>query len=479
MSTISVQHDPVLEIPEIVTQLMNTSSEESGAEGNTTGTLQTKIMGIMCPIIALNGVVVDFADIVDFELDSNGRTPMCSVVFKDRNNYFTQYTAPGTSNILQVQILPPFDDAYTKINLMFYCTKFSVTNGYVSVSGQYKLLGFTDSRFKCFGEITTWDFCDAITNEIGLGFASNVASSDDMRYIYCNYQSYKDKLDAEIGNSYSSDSQVFDWWVDFWNYLVLCDIYERYNTEDSEDDMMVWISTRTDDSTIDSDEVEALETICVLNNHPSYENTELYVKSYSKVNNTYLNYYNGTSKLVSVYSESSRDYVDNIVMDGDITNDEFMRYEYAGEYYGNYNYIFAKQCRNIYLNKMNSETLNVVLTHPLLGISRGDQIRFVWYDNNRADVYQREILEENEGIPTTNELDLGWLGEYVNDTSNIDDDINPLNVNLEVSGQYTVVGQSIKFSNSAWEYILKLTRPASRKPKLLLNGEESIPEASE
>lgn len=468
MSLITVKKDPSLIFPEITMPLVATSSEETGIEneGNVTGTMQTKITGILYPLLSLNGFIVDFQDLEEFVLDSTKELPTVEFSFKDKNKVIENYCNPGSGGSLQVQVLPAYDGAYSKINTIFYCNSISIENGVVSGSGVYRPADLHQTQYKSFGEITTYQLCDEITSEFSLGFASNIEETSDTRFIYCNYKSYEDLLKSEIEISESTETRILEWWVDWWNYLVLCDVYERYNSEDSLEDMQIWVGDKTLDASVDG-EVTAVQTDAVFNNHPSFSGSELHVSSYEIISSPYIGFYDGNSKMISVYSQESKEYVDNFVMNGDVDEEsETLKFEYAGEYYGSYNYILGKSLHNFYLNKINMDTIEITLDVPQLGVMRGSQIRLLWYDNDTTNVIKRENFEE-VGLDPIDDLDLGWLKEYVDANDSSLDDINPLTVNLQVSGQYTVIGLKLIFSEGSWNEVVRLARPQSNKPQII------------
>ena len=120
-------------------------------------------------------------------------------------------------------------------------------------------------------------------------------------------------------------------------------------------------------------------------------------------------------------------------------------------------YYASKICRSSYLQKINSNTIEVALATPLLGLERGGKVNVEWYECNEITAV---IKDENE-IET-----------------NIPDDPNTINdktnwtINKQVSGQYLIIGTTIKFYGwqKGWKYILTLARPAD-KVNTYLGGE--------
>lgn len=467
MSKIQVKFDNTLEQSSIIVPLTNTSPNEVGEENyerNQTEIQQTLVYGIQAPLIMLNNIVVVFSDVISFSLKCKGITPEVSMIVRDRHMLISNLDTPTLDNELRVQILPKFDNKYKKINLTFYVTSIRVDNGIVSVKGEYKLPKFTSSQIKSFGKINTCSLFETIAQEIGLGYATNVEEmTADERWVYCDYKSYKELLSKEIQRS-GSENIVFDWWVDMWNNLVLADIYDRYNTIDSDDDMKVWIATMNNEVQMGKS-IDSIEVVATLNNQPSMGMNELYVEKYNIVNKPGTSACMGTDNVYSVYDEVNNEYADTLIMDGDVKKDVFSKYEYLGEVYNEYNYLLSTKKREAFLRKITSnETIEVSLRTPLLGIMRGNKVNLAWYVNNSYWDMQRKILKEkgviNEGetnIPMT-DYDGSDCGDWKLDRS--------------ISGQYLIVGTEMKFNDMNWEYVLTLSRPNAQKPNLINESNE-------
>lgn len=467
MGAITVIRDPQLELTPIEHPLQSPSEQELGeAPGNPSEIQQTKVFGLLCPILALNSVAVDWMDIEKFELDFTSTVPRVRFAFHDRASILNKFSNPGNDNELRIEIIPPVDNTYKKINLSMICNEIGIVDGVCRGTGELMVPEFTKSQFKGYGQKTTFEIFDMISTETGLGFASNIEATEDTRYIQCQHQSYKDLLDNEIEKSGSSETHVYDWWIDAWNNLVLCDLYDRVNDEDSEEDMKIWATANVNAASVNSDP-EPVETLAIFTNHPAYENSDLYVTGYN-VQNAPATQARGNAVVLSVYEENKKEYIDHYIADGDIQKNEFIRFEYAGEVYGDYNYLIAQKAREVYLKKVKSEVVVIHTTKPQLSIMRGDQLRFVWYDGDMYNSMVQDNLEEVGGVRTKDDLksEIGWLAEW-----DLHDEVtdNPMRLNMQYSGQYTCIGQYIIYSKNtnSWDCWLYLTRPASKRPKIL------------
>jgi hypothetical protein len=305
---------------------------------------------------------------------------------------------------------------------------------------------------------------ESIAKETQLGFATNMAVNEgDKRWIYCDNKSYMDLLNNEITRS-GTDAQICDYWIDWWNNIVLADIYERYNTKDKDEDMQIWIAGTQKDAS-EGFETKPQQTVATLHNHPSQAETELYIKRFEVISTFGSQMYEGTDKVFSVYETNKLEYMDYLVQDGDVHKDIFTKYEYLGEVYGDFNYLLQNKKREAFIQKINTnETIKVTLRSPLLGIMRGNHINILWYynddrvnslKNKLAEAGVTNAVEPNIDIPLDDEMDTNSsAGQFVLDRTK--------------SGQYLITGCRMKYDNvNLWSYELTLSRSSINKQSIL------------
>ena len=188
MGQIFLEFDNTLKQSDIIIPLVASSKDEAGEdfENNKTEIQQTSVFGIQSPLISIGNIVIDFDDIDEFSLKSEGVLPELSMTVLDKYDLISSIDTPGMDNEVRIQILPQFDEAYKKINLTFFIDDMVVMGDQmINFRCSYKLPKFTGSNFKSFGKLCTYDLCTTICNETGLGFATNVPrNEDDLRYIY-------------------------------------------------------------------------------------------------------------------------------------------------------------------------------------------------------------------------------------------------------------------------------------------------------
>lgn len=462
MGVIKLEFDNNLKQSEIITPLLSSSKAEAGDNytNEYTDKTQTKIFGIKVPLIAINTTVINFDSIKYFSLKSEGVLPELVLTVEDKFGLIENIDKPGIDNEVRVQIIPQFDNTYKKINLTFYITNIQVNGTLIRLTCVYKLPDITSSRFESFGKIDTYNLFKNIATTTKLGFASNISSSEDTRYIYCDNKSFLDLLNDEIQFSKITEG-VLDYWVDLWNNINIVDIKERYETIDSEDDMQIWISGQVHETTADIENTP-LKIAATITNNPLQEMTEIYVKNYIIQNNPGINVSKGSDRVYAVYEEDKDEYLDHLIQDGDVKNDIFIKYEYLGETYGDYNYLLSKQLRNVFLQKISTNQVKVTMQSPLLGLMRGHKVNFIRYVNDDKIEYKMKALEDVGAIDRNVESNIP-LDKYemTEDTGN-----GMFRIDRTASGQYLIKGVNILFNNNVWNYELTLIRPTSGIPKI-------------
>lgn len=471
MGKILLKFDNSLKQEDIVLPLIETSSSESGNEQknpNISGYQQTSVYGVVVPLVQINNIVVAFNDIKYFQLDSIGRIPTVRMIVNDRYKLHSMIDTPSSDNKLRVQIIPPFDNAYKKINMTFYITEFnSYDNGTVGVEGMFFCKKFTEGQYKAFGELDTYKLFEDIAKDTSLGFATNVESSDnqevnlgDKRYMYCDYKSYQQLFNQEIRRAPNDNTHIYDWWIDLYNNINFVNVYERYNSMDKDDDMMVWCTSGRKHY-LENEEQDPLHIPAYIHNNPLLPPLSLFTTKYEKINSFGAQVSRGTDKVFTIYEVDNNECKSYLVQDGDVKRCNSVMCEYIGEVYGPYNYLKAEACYDTYKQKMNLETIRVTLSEPVLGLMRGDKVNFLWFDNDTMTASKRESLE-----------DIGIINGVTLDTQSINN-INPADrygsfeQDMSVSGQYMIVACSIIYEDYEWKYVLDLQRPASKTPQLL------------
>lgn len=469
MADMLVKFDPEIEFEPIVDVLY---APPADVEGNPDENMknneidQTKVTGVVAPLIKVNNLLISWDSVKSFELGTLKGIPYLNFVATDFMNISKTFDQPGSDNIVRLQILPQFENAYKKINMNFYITDFSTPEDeLLSLSCIYMAPNLWNSELKSWGKISTYKFYEDIAHYCKLGLVSNISETKDERYIYAPNATIKDMIPKVVAEG-GAETVILDAWIDWWNNIVLCDMYDRWNT--IEDDIKYWTGMRQ--LNIEPNGAQEAEKIDrMITNAFPYKLRETYTKEYKIVNNTAKNAKAGTDKVITIYNYDELTSDDLLIEDGDTKNDIFKKFIYGGEYIGEFNYIKQAFCNFAYLQKINSQMIKVSLDTPCLSLMKGEKVNFMWFDiNNFQTAPLNEVSEEvdtNIQTPPENEA--------------VQDEFT---LNKQVSGQYLIVDETLKFENISggpnWKLELLLSRPADQifnysEVLKSLNGEQS------
>lgn len=436
---ITVKHDHKLQFPTIEVPKYN-----EDADDGTVIAKQTNIEGVVTPLLRFNNITITFEMINFMKLTCNS-VPAIEVEIQDFLGLVKILDTPGLDNVLYLQILPPFDDAYKKIQLSFYVTSTSIAGNIIYMRGIYCIPKLFDSVMKPYGIISSYELFENISNDYSLGFCSNIENTDDERYIYNPNKKVLDFMDDEIEfvGDENNPGHVYTWWIDFWNNINFVDLFQEYNEIYSDEDMQIW--TYNNFKMMDTEENEPVKQIAAFTNSPAMIATPLYIDDYKPVSQSSI----VTDNNFETYSMDNLEGKSTIIQNGDVHNDIFMNYEYGGEVFGDHDYLAQRACRDMFLNKIYSQCIEVTTHLPILGLMKGDHVNVWWYDiNNMVATAVGDVdIESNVPIPENSE-----------DLNNID---NSMVINKTISGQYYIIDIEYKYvGNMNWENKYILSRSA-------------------
>lgn len=446
MSVITLKYDNKLEQSDITVAVTALSPEDGEGITNPTDADQTKIYGVLTPIVSICGISFSWNEISRFTLYNDSKLPYVELTINDTRHVMASVNNPTNDNEVRIQILPPYEDTYKKINLTFYIDSISVNENKINISASYKVPELFKSQLKSFGKINSYDLFDKIAKECKLGFATNCEpNKDDERFVYCDNISYIDLMSREIENS-SNKNQIFDYWIDLWNNINFVDITSRYNEKDEDEDMLIWSYIGLGNDITSNDEgSKPQQTLAMISNHHEVRG-ELHTKQYKVISNTGVNKRNGTDKVHTIYKNGNN--IDILIEDGNVHNDIFTKYAYLGENIGEYEYLASSSYRDGFLDIMNKNNIEVVLNYPTIGLMRGSHVMFEWYENSPS----QKILIENKG---------GDMDDGTDDQTAELSDETQLIRNKQLSGEYLILKTVLIYKQNKWVNVLTLTKPSS------------------
>ena len=444
MAAIEVKYDPTLELEPVVDLMYSTTEDPDGRPGEVE---QTKMTGIFAPLIRVNDLTINWSQVRRFKLTCDGILPTVSMEIEDNLGLSKTLDHPKADNIVRVEILPAFDEAYKKVDLRFYITDYSTSESTINLTCTYNVPALFQNRLEAFGQITTYELCDKIAKESGLGLASNVSAINDKRYMYCKNQSLIDLLSQEIVRS-GTQSVIPEAWVNWHNYLIISDTYDRY--KNPEKGLKVWTMPNRQIDIESGTVIQPKEEDAIITNAPYAMSSQLYCDDYRITNDTSNNITDGTDKVIEIYDYDKHESSSVLIQDGDVHKDTFVKVEYRGEAFAGSQFQLQECCRHSVLQKIYSQCIVVELESPLLALERGERVDLRWYDSSDISLSAKEANDINTTADVPKEENL---------------EKERMNLNKQVTGQYLILSTVLSFEGDGaadlrWRYRLLLGRPA-------------------
>lgn len=437
---ITLKHDHKLTFPTITVPMISQDEEDDSRDIQ-----QTNVEGIMVPLFRFNNTTISFTMVQSMRLTCNP-IPQLELEILDSTNMIKNWDSPGLDNILYMQILPPFDNAYRKIQLAFRMSYINISGSLISIRAEYSCPNFFNTIMKAYGMVDTWHLFEEISNDLSLGFASNIDGIEDKRYIYNPNLRPAEFMNREIEFG-GSKEHVLDWWIDLWNNINLVDIYEEYNSLQEEKDMKIWISTTIKD--FDKGTVnEPHQITAAFTNHPTMLGQPLFISDYIPI----VEASRFTDTNFETYSMQDQELSSTLIQDGDVQNNYALQYQYGGEKFGEFDYLGQRMAREHFRSKMYGQSIEVTVGMPMLGIIKGDKVNVWWYDINS---YMTENADDTD------------VGSNTELPDSVLDNENSFIINKTISGQYYVLDINFEYNKgTGWRCTYKLGRSAENIQRL-------------
>lgn len=449
---ISVKFDPTIELPDIQMPIYSETeaNDPKVSEHDVSIIQQTKLDGIMVPLVRINNQTIFYTQIIHMELSCDDM-PKLYIEINDQLGLIKNLDTPGWDNMLQLQILPPFDGGYKKINLLFYMTNVRIDGFIMRISAVYHVPKLWDCRMEAYGKISTYEYLEKMAKELGLGFASNMNSIDDARYIYNPMRSIPSNISSVVSyahNGKDDNKSIFAWWIDYWNTLNFVNVYDEYNEIVPEDQMLIWVQDTGLHPAGDDNSGGLTQMIAALNNHPATGQTAMTISEYTPVYSSM----GATDQIFETWHIDEQDYQTTYIENGDAMDNIYKNYQYGGEVFGDYDYLARTAARSMFLSKMNSQTIRTSISVPTLGRIIGDKINVWWYD---SDNYITTPLQELANPDIETNIDV---------PQDLHLDGNSFVINKMISGQYFIENMSFIYDTEfQWRQEFVLSRDGSKK----------------
>jgi hypothetical protein len=231
--------------------MLDTSVQEGDPNFNDTKTLnvQKKYYGMAEPLIRINNVIV--SGLSYFSLDVTGFKPTCVFRFQTIDERFMFTSFPKDGDIFSIYIRA-FGEMFKPIRMDFIITEvispfskssspMNLENNYEPSSGKFQTYTITGEvripkLYKNISKNFRGSSADAlikISEDLGLGYASNEAKTNDtMNWISPNVD-YETFIKQVVNGSWLEEEDYFDCWIDQYYNLNLVNLKKQFDEQNS------------------------------------------------------------------------------------------------------------------------------------------------------------------------------------------------------------------------------------------------------
>lgn len=495
-----VWHDPTIDTGVIVKLLETDIDGEDVVSALDHQQTSHNIDAVYFPLIKINQYILSNDQIIFMKLESTEILPTLSIRIIDTDGKISKLNSTGLNNSVIVVITAPLNGVYRKIKLQFYIIDVTPYNSQGQIILNYNCVlkvpelthKYTTSmnypNKKQFPGCTkceqpenekpnSWEMLHFIANHCKLGFASTKKCKDISDRSYRLLNSYKNLehclyKEKEFAGT-DEESAIFDWWIDFYNYIVMVNVPYVLNDDIDIKHLgiysVVGIKSTTDSQKNDEPKVKLVNRTLsnskklsslgqshnlMIRDYKVITNNDLYNKGTCSTNNIFMPKGAGGSNGVDIFDvQTIESSVSGEGVGNYTTKQTYLRgIDMSG--FGKYKKatIFSK-----YFQNKRSKMLVVELEQHNLGLQRGTLLNIVIVDdnariksimmNNPDNLYSH--INSNED-PSQTHPDIKTTGEEANDVPTNKDIVTNNSIemiNYALSGLYYIDGITFEYDN--------------------------------
>ena len=246
--------------------------------------------GAIVPVITINTTSFRDDELIYMETDFSNSVsiPTIDVSIDDSKGNKFALEFPTDGDVISLYLRPPDTENLRPIRIDFDIVEIRSDSESMQygISGVMKIPGFFAEKCESFADDTSFEQVKSICSNIGLGFASNVTSTDDSMPRLCAFDTYKEFVDKAVAYSYRDDDSFFTWYLDPYYYLCLVNINSQFDLEDTADQVNVSQSVPSGMDPNSTGAADTQQAALILTNQPGKEGNNMFITSYSLLQST-------------------------------------------------------------------------------------------------------------------------------------------------------------------------------------------------
>lgn len=248
---------------------------------------ESREVGNQAPAIKVNDFYFSSENIIKFRLDQTGFLPTLTCLLKDSSGTFFQRHFPRVGNVLELYIASPDLDVYKPIRCSFYIDSVVAKDRFFhKFSCSLWVPELFSEVCKGYEDDTSFQHLLAISEELKIGFASNVEDTLDSQIRINPYNSYKRFINEITAHSYSNENSFFKSYIDLFYYLNFVDVNSQFNSDkEAQPSLLQSVSNLANNPEVSKDENQ-IDFPLLLTNNSNFKGLRSFISSYTLVNSS-------------------------------------------------------------------------------------------------------------------------------------------------------------------------------------------------
>lgn len=303
-------------------------NNESLGENNPT---PSNFVGNYYPYIVINDFEISETDLYSVNLSSKDFLPTVFIKFKDSTQYFSTKHFPLDGSVINLYIRANNRTDFNDIHINFEIINIQpIGNLMYVISGEMKVPNLYSDICKSFPQQSAFDTLIDISEDLQLGFTSNVDDTSDIMTWLNTFNTNKNFIQEVTKHSYLNVDSWFTSFIDTNYNLNFINVQDCFNKTKK-----IELSEAYDWRLSDfyGVETEHEKVPLLYTNAKEFSSKTRFIKSYQMFNNT-ANVYltNGYKRKIQYFDEINDLYVNPIDFPADTTIEPFPKLnEYSGD----------------------------------------------------------------------------------------------------------------------------------------------------